>query len=1227
MTPAEFERYLEERSVPVGSDIPKRGSLSAGNVTDIADLPPPVDSDNLGAMAEQFTPPGKRAPGAFAPELDEFERKSVPIGPTFEEKAEQVALGLGRGIKTGASALMPAFGGAVGGAKLGTLGGPFAPVTVPAMSALGFIGGFALGDRYSQYLDQFFPAPPRNELLPYRIGGDTTGQTLATIPLAFGMPVMSGNVVSRFLSQVGETARRRPILFTTSEVGGAGGAGLGGGIAETFDPGNPGTRFLYEVTFGFLTPSRWLSSAASDVYDNVSQRVASGALNRSQRQAADQLLKILDQFKEDPQQLIRALTTTLPTGVPSPTAAQKTGSPALIALEKSLAQQHERYSGEIRSQGEEAYKAYEALMSQLRRLGDMESLQKVADMRDQALQKHLADRLVFAHADAAEKIARISKLNPTTDARAYVGRVTQDAINGSLRDARKVESALWDEAYKSSLRTIGELSPDQLRFFRDDALEVPDMQRYRDELSRASSRLRPGDPPPDILTGRINDVWERIKTKGGTRTIYEDRRHLKPDFKQIIRKDNGKYVLQEYDLSKKNPFSGVTFPMLVRKSPQELADFLGSVPIKETPVTLQQNLYPRTVEAGNFRAELARTAAELTPTGFKYNLSPYVKGLLAEYGIDENAIDLYRQGMRTPEFLETKVVPSQFLPAIDDKPIDVFDLVQLRGELLNEARKASSGNAPDSNAARSYSSLANSILKDLSDEASGLNSDAYNTARSYSQALNNVYTRTFAGEMLSKDPRGAMRYTPETLIEAAFSIGPDLTTQRMREIEDASTFLLQEGRRIAAESKNPAVRQLLKDLIPDAKNRSDSVADAANITIRLAAANSIKQVMRPDGTIESRLDVPSLIQWAADNNTLVRKAGLAGDLDNAARAENLFSLVTRQNSKINDSLKKRTTFSKLLSDKTENPTTVVTQMIRGKNPTYELNKLVKLAKSGGPDAVDGLRATIMDYAFTQASKGGGGFSPLAFEKAFFTPLAPNKPSLYALMRSQGIMTVAHGNNIRALLNPMKQIEAAMESGQVLDEVINRLGLAGQFGARFIGAQAGSAISRMAGGAGTIQIPAYGASVAQELFDKMPSLSVRSVLEDATKDPAFMATMLDKRAVTPQQQIKLGRQMHAYLLSQGYTDADYNPPEISEVPETPTTGAPASKLLRQLPPAPPTTGMPGLSSAPSVRPQGPGPRVPAAPPMPGASGQPPTSRQMLQSLFPFDATLRAGSPLQ
>jgi hypothetical protein len=255
---------------------------------------------------------------------------------------------------------------------------------------------------------------------------------------------------------------------------------------------------------------------------------------------------------------------------------------------------------------------------------------------------------------------------------------------------------------------------------------------------------------------------------------------------------------------------------------------------------------------------------------------------------------------------------------------------------------------------------------------------------------------------------------------------------------------------------------------------------------------------------------------------------------------------------------------------------------------------------------------------------------MVFEKALFKPLGPNQPSIYGLMRNQGIMDVSHGNNIRALINPMKNIEAELAGGQTLDAAVSRLGLIGQFGSRFIGAQAGSAISKLAGGAGTIQIPAYGASVAQDIFDKLPALSVRAVLEDATKDPKFMAMILDKRAVIPREKIRMARQMHAYLVSQGYTDADYTEPEETEVPTTPTTGMPASKMLRQLPPAPPTTGVPGLSSAPKVTPQGPGPRAgpaaPAAPPMPGQPQQP-NSRQMLQSLFPFDTTLRIGSPVQ
>jgi hypothetical protein len=62
------------------------------------------------------------------------------------------------------------------------------------------------------------------------------------------------------------------------------------------------------------------------------------------------------------------------------------------------------------------------------------------------------------------------------------------------------------------------------------------------------------------------------------------------------------------------------------------------------------------------------------------------------------------------------------------------------------------------------------------------------------------------------------------------------------------------------------------------------------------------------------------------------------------------------------------------------------------------------------------------------------------------------------------------------------LKRELAGGQTIDDVIKKPGDSwASFATRFVGAQAGSAISRMAGGAGTIQIPAYGASVAQELF--------------------------------------------------------------------------------------------------------------------------------------------------
>ena len=172
------------------------------------------------------------------------------------------------------------------------------------------------------------------------------------------------------------------------------------------------------------------------------------------------------------------------------------------------------------------------------------------------------------------------------------------------------------------------------------------------------------------------------------------------------------------------------------------------------------------------------------------------------------------------------------------------------------------------------------------------------------------------------------------------------------------------------------------------------------------------------------------------------------------------------------------------------------------------------------------------------------------------------------------------------------------------------------------------------GPGALVAAGAGVRTFKKLFEDMPLGKTRAVLERAAKDPAFMATLLERgKAYDQRSFFNIGKRVIESMKRIGlaplsvatmnYFDQSDPPPTDEEVEEmlmSPTTGAPASKLLRQLPRAPQTTGLPFLSSAQAAQPgpaaPGPGPAAPAP------QGQPQgSSRQMLQSLFPFDSTLQ------
>lgn len=403
---------------------------------------------------------------------DEISALSTPLGTTTSEKAKEIAVGTAEGVATGA----PVVAGGMTGARIGmTLAAPFTPVFPPAVPVGGVLGlgtGMAAGYLAGKEFGKFFPEPRTPELIPYREGGKTFGESISFAPAAFGLPVMTGNKVARFISNIGEFARKYPKTFLSAEVSGAVGAGTAGGISEAYAPGEAGTRFVSEVAGGLFNPTRVAVGAGSYAVNTVKNLASRFSAGSRESIAANRLTKILEEYNEDIPGLIKELEKQ--PLVPGATAAQKTGSIPLTLLEKSLADSSARFGVATRERGEQAMKAYSLVIRKLDEIGDPESLRTAADLRQKYFDELLDSRINLANANAAERISKITK--DTAMNRKQIGEITKQEVNNALKQARDEENSLWTNIANSknivppsnTLKTYEEIkasvTPEQIKY-------------------------------------------------------------------------------------------------------------------------------------------------------------------------------------------------------------------------------------------------------------------------------------------------------------------------------------------------------------------------------------------------------------------------------------------------------------------------------------------------------------------------------------------------------------------------------------------------------------------------------------------------------------------------------------------------------------------------------------------------------------------------------------------
>jgi DNA-binding phage protein len=1143
-------------------------------------MPPPSAAEQLRQLDEMSAPyqeEPSRGRGTW-----EVHFPGAPVdgeeGPgqtTLGEAGSEFLKGTGQGVVRSS----PILGGLLGGARLGAMAAPYTGPAAPFMPAAGAVVGAGLGMYTGKSLEDLyneaFPMNNKEDASIYRRGGQALGDSISFAPAAYYMPVMQGqrvgqlvseitgsqkaakiaSAVPRFLSGIGEAARKYPKTFMLGELHGGLGASMGAMTAESMYPGEAGPAFVGEVAGGILSPSRWFTNATVTVIDALRTMRSTYSQGARETRAAEYLQNILEEGGENLPKLVARLRENIvdAKGKPiTPTAAQKTGSLPLTMLERMLSKKMPEYAGENLEQGRQALEAYSLLVRNMKNIGTPEALQTAAALEKQGYEALLNGRLAAADVASAERIKNITQDTPA--ARQAIGQIVKDNTEGALRDSRDYEKLLWEDAVKR-LAMGGETeAAKNLQFLKSEFVKRTRSDGkvyYEHKTAKIPGNPNIGVPEQPVVM--FENWFEKVKDP---RT--------------------GKMVL------------GMS-PFRRKTTLEEMGDAYMAGVLKIRP---NQTLNTYLDLVSTTTPELLN---DLVPTS--------IQKLMTRLGANDATTSIYKNYKRTGRMESGVPGPGQ---GFDADPIPVYDLIDMRSNMLRIAREY--GGKGEVNNARIYGELAESLLDDIAGAGQKAANpeavEAFNAARQFSRSLNDVFTRTFAAQATKTAPgavtkTGAEKLPPELLVTRAFGSNADVTALRMEELMDASKLIKTTYDDVVNRfGRDSPQAQQLKPFYEQNKGRPGGITDALTRVMRLAAADSIDQTT-------GRLNVEKLNKFVSSNKPILDKLGITADLTNAITAENALRAVTNQNSKLMQEAASQAAWAQVLKYE-GNPVRALSDVIASKTPIKGVQNMAKLAMQGGPEAVKGLKSTLYDYAFEKAG-GLDNFSPTKFYSIMFDEITPNGPSLVNIMRTQGLMTAQEGNNFKRLIYPMQRIEKSMMSKQMLsDDAENLQDMAVTLGLRIMGSGIGRGIQQMTpgGGGGASMVAASaGSKYLRDMVQKMPKVFIKQIIQEASQDPELMARLLTQPK-TQVERFRMARSLHSYLAAAGLNFATFDEKE----PQEPRpTGPSSGQMLRALPPAPPTTGLPGILG---------GPAKPATPKPGGAPG--PQSGASFQSLFPFDS---------
>lgn len=386
--------------------------------------------------------------------------------------------------------------GGIGGAQLGTMVFPGPGTAVGGV--LGAIGGGLYGlwagtkaaEGLGLRAPEQFPPDQRAAAYAGESFGGAIGIAGETYAVARTGIRLGETMVGGFFNHVMDTARTAPIRFAAAEVSSAASAATGAGIAEAFAPGRTDIRVNAEMTSGMLNPTRLAVDLGSWGYGKV-KNVVTGFMPAAQQTKAAQILQeLVTATGEDPTavaKVLKAAGVLDASGKPLDlTAAQKSGSAALAALEDFLAKGSPKFKAGAGQKARDALDAVRGQIILLRGTGDPEAIKAAAELQTGYFRTLIQAKVNQATVEASNAARAITSDTPAT--RIELGNQMRLAMEQSIKDVRSAESQLWQAV--DGTRSVGY-----------DNLE----QTFRSEVSNLLPEVV-SEKTPDIVRRFLNRV-------------------------------------------------------------------------------------------------------------------------------------------------------------------------------------------------------------------------------------------------------------------------------------------------------------------------------------------------------------------------------------------------------------------------------------------------------------------------------------------------------------------------------------------------------------------------------------------------------------------------------------------------------------------------------------------------------------------------------------------------